>query len=249
MKLLLVIIIIAFISGCYKESDYQIGSDKSVNLFQVSADKSIILADNISTVQLTVVFDNSVDLTKAITSFNTTLGTFIESNSTSYTVSPKYNYDSSKLISTVNLKSPITVDSAIISIQVAGYTKSISIKFNKSYPEFLILSANTLAVKPKNNQEGEVIFTNKILKSTGFPSLNSLVDLYVLDSAFHTIGSFRTYSNKSDSNGNTTYIYVLGDSLANGSNYTGKLYAISTVQTNENPIIFKMDTLILISYK
>ena len=71
----------------------------------------------------------------------------------------------------------------------------------------------------------------------GFPSISTLVDLDVLDSAFHAIGSFRTYSNKTDASGNTTYTYVLGDSLANGSNYTGKLYAISKVQTNENPIM------------
>lgn len=206
MKLQFAIFCFILFSGCYKESDYLIDSDKSKDLFQVSVDKSILLADSYSTSQITVVFDNSVDSTKASTLFKTTAGTFVESNSAIYTVMPKYNYDSSKLISTVKLKSPLTVDNATVSIQVAGFAKSITVKFNKSYPEYLTLSANTLALKPKNNQEGEVVLTNKIFKTLGFPSINNLVDLDVLDSAFHPIGSFRTYSNNTDANGNTIYL-------------------------------------------
>lgn len=249
MKFQFTIFCLILFCSCYNESDYQIDSDKSKDLFKVSVDKNTLLADSFSTAQITVIFDNSVDSTKSSTLFKTTLGTFVESNSNSFTTTPKYNYDTSKLISTVKLKSPLTVDSAIVSIQVAGFSKSITIKFNKSYPEFITLSANTLAVKPKNNQEGEVIFTNKISKTIGFSNVNTLVDLGVFDSAFHAIGSFRTYSNKTDASGITTYTYVLGDSLANGYNYEGKLYAISKVRTNENPIIFKSDTVIFISSK
>jgi hypothetical protein len=69
----------------------------------------------------------------------------------------------------------------------------------------------------------------------------------VYDSTFHEIGDFRYYSNKSNANGITTYIYVLGDSVANNRNYIGKLYAISKVQEDENPLEFKRDTVNLIS--
>ncbi len=247
MKFLIAILILVLFCGCYKESDYQIDSAKTKELFDVKVDTSFMLADNHSTIQLTVTFNNSVDSTKALTTFKTSLGTFIESNSNNYTVTPKYNFDSLKLISIVKLKSPLTAGRALITVQVAGFTKSIPIIFLNSYPEFLKLSANTLAVKPRNNKEGEVDFTNKIFKTKGFPSINTLVDLEVFDSTFKKIGKFRTYSNKTDESGNTTYTYVLGDSLANGYNYIGKLYAISRVQTTENSIIFKRDTVIFIS--
>lgn len=249
MNLYKIFFILLIFCGCYKESDYEIDSDKSKDLFQVNISRTNVIADNFSTVQLTVVFDKSVDSIKALTKFKTTSGIFVESNSTNYIAIPKYNYDSSKLISTVTLRSPLTIDNTIVSIQVAGFTKSISVKFNRSYPEFIMLSANTLSLRPKNNEDGEVIFTNKIFKTFGFPSIGTKVDLYVVDSTYQPIGCFRTYVNETDANGNTTYTFVLGDSVANGLNYLGKLYAISKVQSNENPIEFKRDTLILFSTK
>ena len=233
--------------GCYKEEDYAIGSNKSGNLFGVAPSKPSILADAFSTSQILVSFDKSVDSLKAATTFKTTAGVFQESGTNTFTVTPKYNYDSLKLIATARLRSSQNIDSAIVSVSVAGFTKSEVVYFTNSYPEISELTASTLAIKPKNNSDGEVQFTNKISKTNGLPSLNNIVDLGVFDTLFHAIGSFRIYSNKSDASGTTNYAYVLGDSVANGRNYTGKLFAISKTQKDQNPNNLIRDTVILIS--
>jgi hypothetical protein len=249
MKFLFAISISILLLGCYKESYYKIDSDKSKNLFQVFIDKNSLPADSFSTAQITVIFDNSVDSTKATTVFTTNIGAFVESNSKTYKTTPTYNYDSSKIMSTVKIRSPLAVDSGQIKIQVAGYTKSILVKFNRSFPDLTILSSSTLAIKPKNNQEGEISFSNRISRNIGFPSVGTVVDLEVFDSSYRNIGTFRNYSNKSDGHGTTSYVFVLGDSIANGSNYQGKLYAVSKVQTSDNPLQLKKDTVVFISTK
>lgn len=233
--------------GCYKEKDYNVDSKYSANLFNMSISKPTIMADAASTIQLNISFDNSVDSLKATTTFKTTAGVFVESGSNAYTVTPKYNYDSAKLIISIKLKSSQSVDSAIVSVTVAGFTKSIIIEFTRSYPEASKLTGVTLAVKPKNNVDGEVQFSNKISKVLGLPSLDNIVDMAVYDTLFNPIGSFKMYSNRSDASGTTSYIYVLGDSVMNGRNYTGRLYAISKTQTDQSALNFKRDTVILIS--
>jgi len=233
--------------SCYKEKDYDVDSNKSDNLFYVNTSKSSILADALSTTQIIVSFDKSVDSLKAATTFKTTAGVFQESGNSVFTITPTYNYDSSKLIATVKLNSSQNVDSAIVSVSVAGFTKSVIVQFTKSYPEVSKLTANTLSIKPKNNGDGEVQFTDKISKSIGLPSLNNNVDMKVYDTLYNPIGSFRVYSNKSDVSGITNYTYVLGDSVANGRYYTGKLFAISTTQRDQSTANLIRDTVILIS--
>lgn len=250
MKSVFILLVATILTmGCYKEKNYNVDSKNSSNLFGVSVSKVSIPADATSTTQITVSFDKSVDSLKAATIFKTTTGIFTESGSNTLTASPKYNYDSAKLIISVKLKSPQNVDSATVSVTVGGFTKSITIQFIRAYPEMSKLTANTLVIKPKNNSEGEVQFTNKISKTTGLPSLDNIVDMFVHDTLNNTIGSFRVYSNKSDASGATNYIYVLGDSVMNGRNYTGKLFAISKTQIDQSAFSFKMDTVILISSK
>jgi hypothetical protein len=245
----LVIILVLVIMGCYREEDYKPGSDQSKVLFEVRADRKILPADSFNTVQLTIFFDDDVDSSRAAATIKTTLGLFVESNTSTYNVTPKYNYDSAKLLATARLKSPSKAESAVVTVTVAGFSKSLPIDFSRSYPEFSELSANTLSVKPKNNAEGEVVFTNRITRTQGIPSQGNTVELEVYDTLFNPIGSFRTYSNKSDPNGITAYTYMLGDSIANGSHYVGKLFAISRAQISNNPADVIRDTVILISTK
>lgn len=248
MKFVIIVsVILLFITGCYRENDYDRDSNKSESLFAVSVSKLSIPADATSITQFFVSFDKSADSLKGQTLFKTSAGVFVESGGSTYTVIPKYNYDSAKLIASVKLRSTQKVDSAIVVVEVAGFTKTVIVRFIEALPETTELTANTLSIKPKNNAEGEAVFTNKINRIIGLPSLNTTVDMEVKDTLFAPIGSFRIYSNKSDASGLTNYTYVLGDSVANGRKYIGKLYAISRAPLSLSPVIFTRDTLILVS--
>lgn len=249
MKRIYFSLVAVIMLGCYKEKDYVLGSDESGGLFQLQVTTTTLPADSASTALISVVFDPSVDTARAIASFKTTLGTFIESGNQSYSVTAKYNYDSARLMATAHLKTSTTVGDASVTVTVGSFSKTATIHFIRSYPEFSELSASSLSLSPKNGGAGEVIFTNKISRGVGFPSQGSIVDLGVYDSLFKSIGSFRTYANRPDVNGLTSYTYVLGDSVANGNNYTGRLYAISRVQKTETTTDVLRDTVIIISSK
>jgi hypothetical protein len=233
--------------GCYREEDYKPGADQSKELFEVRINPTTLPADSFSTAQHTTLFDEDIDTTKARATLQTTLGTFVESNAATYVVTPRYHYDSARLLAMAQLRSPSKVGVAVVTVTVGSFSKTVPVTYTRAYPEFSELSANTLSVKPRNNAEGEVVFTNRIIRTQGVPSQGNTVELNVYDTLFRPIGRFRTYSNKSDPSGLTSYTYVLGDSTANGSYYTGKLFAISRAQISDNPADVKRDTVILIS--
>jgi hypothetical protein len=91
--IILIFFVLVFFIGCYNESDYSIDNEKNKSSFVVKVDNNAILADSFSFAQITVLFDKSIDTIKALTTFKTTLGTFIESNSMIYSTKPKYNFD------------------------------------------------------------------------------------------------------------------------------------------------------------
>ena len=240
------LLICSLLQGCYKESNYDPSKisqyDTTIHLF---SDYAMIPADSVSVDRVIVELPWDADSNKSTVLVRTDLGTFVESGNQSVTITAKQNGDSAKRIGIATLKSGSVVGRAHIQCVFSLLTMYLSDSFSIAYPDFLNLSASSLSVKPADSTKGEVTFTCKLYKQSGIPSQRNNVTMVVKDSSFNVIGSFRVYNNLSDNTGTTQYTYVLGDSLLDGVNYYGLLYAIASCPKNGGGLA--SDTLKLIS--
>ena len=221
---------ILLLAGCYREDDYAFRNIDVKALFTITAQTQTVLADEFSTIKITVAFPEEVDTAISKVTFTTTAGSFTNSMQT-VSVTPSFNVDSNRMIAVAYLRSAQKKGEAKVTANAAGFSKELIIVFTQSFPDKITLTASRLNIQPANGQKGEVIFIGELFKTTGTTSIGSVVDVHVFDSSYkREIGFFKDYKNLSDSSGNTFFTYVLGDSTANGFYYYGKLHAIATTE-------------------
>ncbi|HVM87910.1 MAG TPA: hypothetical protein VMT76_06955 [Puia sp.] len=227
-----IFIVIFFFNSCYKESNYdpQNLAKKDSSNIQIWGGGNSIPADSVSLIKIAIVFPYDADSSKCVVNLTTDLGTFVESGSNSISLAAKNNIDSAKKVAFATLKSGSQIGVAHIQCTLYSFTKTITDTFFNSYPDFINLSASSLSIKPSNGADGEITFSCKIYKSQGVPSQKNLVGITVSDTNNVAIGSFRVKNPLSDNSGNSQFVYVLGDSIANrrASQYYGRLTAVAT---------------------
>ncbi|HMG68770.1 MAG TPA: hypothetical protein VK588_13820 [Chitinophagaceae bacterium] len=246
LSILVLSVIILF--GCYKESDHKaekVGQyNSTVNMY---VESPTIPADSFSTSRIIVTLPYDADSTKSSIQLRTDLGTFVESNSNAIQLQARQNSDSIKRIAIATLKSGTKTGVAHIQAIIQTQQKNLAVTFSNSYPDYFLFSASNLSVKPSTGSPGEVTFNTKLLKQSGFPSQGNIMSVNVLDTNNHQLGLYRLKNPYSDVGGNSQFIFVLGDSTVNSTNYTGKMFAIAS--TDKAPGSSITDTLILVSSK
>lgn len=232
--------------GCYKEKKY--GQPLSPDLYNLSSEKDAVLADGVSTAKIIVEIPLESSDSNSKIELKTTNGFFVENGLKALTVTATKVPGKMNRIAEATLRSSINVTTAKVSIKPFDVQKQVAINFINSFPEKVKLSASGFSIKPSNGTDGEVSLEALITKAEGQPSVGNIIDVTGYDSTTtKTIGSFRIYNNQNNEAGKTNYVFVLGDSIANGLSkaYTGRLYLIARSLNSQNQFI--RDTVKLIS--
>jgi hypothetical protein len=233
-------------ASCYKEAGYE--KPVSQSSFKLYPSTYSMPADSFTTITVSVELPFDASDTLSQVTFKATKGIFPEANASTITAKAKKSIDGTKKIAQVIFKSSLLPDSAVISAELFDVTQSVTINFTRAYPDKLQLMPSSFAIKPANDVSGEVSINALVSRLKGFVSLDNEVDLEAWDSSFAGhIGSFRIYNNLTNSQGQSNYVFVLGDSVANKEEkaYTGALYIIG--QTLIDGTTLRKETIRLIS--
>ncbi|HSZ34880.1 MAG TPA: hypothetical protein VK772_16300 [Puia sp.] len=215
----LLFFIVCLVFGCYKESDYNSSARHLGNLFSVSTSMDSIPADGMS--RMYVYVNGLPDSISAIDnniSLQTDFGTFVSGTAQTITVQSSLVYDS--VVNTLKrqamavLVSSTTVDSAHIIVLVKGVTKTATVFFYRALPDRIKMIPS--AIYAKASYIPAATIEVDLIRDTGLVSLNTPVILTAVDTSGNAVGAFQLFSNLSDSNGKTNFIYVQADTSFTG---------------------------------
>jgi|SRR6185312_2760119 len=234
------------LSGCIKDQDYNFSNIYNSELnsitFSFSADSLAADGNSTAVINITILAKDSNDsLNSGLLNLNvsTSYGIFLDNSQASINVVPTYKLDStgSKRILTaqITLQSSVKSDTAKLKFKYLGVEKDTAIYFYKVYPEKIKLTASSLFISPDFKTE-DTIFAHQS-RMTGIPTLGNPVQVSAFDSGYQRkLGTFRIINNKSNSVGNAYFVYVLGDSALNFTNYFGTVNIIGSAPTNTSPV-------------
>lgn len=248
---------IVILNGCIKDKDYEYPNVynnvlKSLN-FDFSQDSLPADGSSKSVITIKVSPDNKVDsinISAIGLTIATSNGTFAENNSQLINVVPSYKLDTlsnTKLLTTnITLVSSTKSGPANLTIKYGGVETSKSINLYYVYPEKIKISASSFLVSPDFNNEDTLLV--QLSATTGLPSLGTPLNLHVYDSSYiHPLGIFKSAPNKTNAQGNGSFIFVLGDSAVNNNVvYQGTLHVIGSTAGNAGSL---SDTLNIFSRK
>jgi len=250
MKPKAILIMSVLIAGCIKNSSYSpvtIYNDK-LNDLSISFTLDSLPADGASKDTLNLIFlkgdlKDSINISALNLSVTTSAGTFVNNGMQSLSITPQYKLDTAnnlELIAQVILQSSAKKDSARLKFTYAGVEKDSIITFYAVFPDKISLSASTLQVSPNFKTE-DTVYAQLSRKGGGTPTAGAAVTLVAWDDKFtETLGIYRTSNGKSNAMGQCSFIFVLGDSTLNHTNYTGTINLVGATSNSSGPI---MDTI------
>ena len=174
-------------------------------------DSTSFVGDGISRARIQITFPPKTPREKTAVEFRTTAGLFDESDKDIATVNGELvkQLDGSLLrVAQVTLIAPQKVGKAEIIAKSSGYIQMAVVVIKPACAEKLVLFADKVSVK--SAPDSEIKFTAQLLRETGKPSLEQLVELKVTDAQQKEVGQFREVHDKSDADGKTTFSYTLG---------------------------------------
>ena len=238
MKFALTFLLCFVIFGCVKDSQYTFSNTYNLesNSVKISLQSTLLAAngsakDTITLAVLNTDLVDSVNVSALTFTITTSAGSFLENGLQTISIAPSYKLDSSGtkriLRAQVTLQSSAKVETSNLIIKYLSIQKDTSVNFYRVFPDKLTLSASSLSISP-NFQTEDTIFA-KLSSSKGTPSAGDNIIIKGYDSLFNkSYGIFRVSNNLSDVFGRAYFIYVLGDSTINVTNYRGKINLVAS---------------------
>lgn len=237
-RVIFLLVCMTILTGCYDEQDFSPSAVNDVLKLQLRNNNT--LADSESQIEVRALFpadfqteeDDKVDF-------------IIQRNSgieevTSEILFVQENGVDKRLATTKisSIDAESFVVNAKISVNGATIQKDTTITFLKAYPENIRQSVSTPLVKP--NFFETITITTTLERNKGKVSKNTIVDVIVVDTAGVKRGRIDDLITKSNEEGVVENKFAMGEDT-----YVGKLYLISSSET-ENQTVLR-DTITLIS--
>lgn len=237
-KLVPIFLISLTISSCYKEDDYLL-SKLDDNFVVLSAKNSSILADGVSSTEVTVEipYNTKKDFNKVV--LKTSSGKFEnDKQEIEVSVSKIVIDGKDKKIAKAKLTASQNVGVVTIEAKISDIAKSIDINFDKAFPEKIKTDLPSLTIS-YNNQT--ITLTTKLTRNLGKPSLLTTAKVFAIDPVGNPIGQFLNYSESVNENGVLTNQFSLGTTSCNCQN----IFIISETNNSDNSIIRDTTSLIV----
>ena len=217
--------ILSLFTSCYNPNLYEF-APKQINndTLDLSTLYDSIPADSFSTFNISAFIPLKTDSGKQLITFQTNRSTFIQSNSSIVNIlaSLAQSSNPNMMASMATLISINKIDTAIITITVAGITKYSKIFFYNAFPDSI--RAIPSAFEIDSSFKNQITITGVISKTHGKPTMGNYVSFKAFDSTLmNPIGYFINTQHLSDINGNTSTLFSVGDST-----YKGYLYITAT---------------------
>lgn len=231
---------ILLLASCYQEDTFEPSDFDDLMTLLVENDGEIANGKNVinviakfneplntetdNKVEFTVYKENSVTLTRDIRKI--VQGNIIENIAEMHVSS---------------LRAGDVIVEAKITIRNIDILKSRTIKFKSALCESINVQSSSLKIAP-DSSFNEITITTEIRRSEGTVSLGTEAKTIVVDSDGASKGILTNYQNRTDSLGNITNRFTMGN-----DSYEGKLFVISNSECENNQE--NIDTLIIYSQK
>jgi hypothetical protein len=182
---------------------------------------------------------DSINLAGFNFTVTTSLGTFASNSQTTISLQPSYGLDSTgtkrRYNAEIMLASGTKPGKAMLKIKYSNVEVDTSIDFYTAYPNKIKLTASSLLTAPDFSQEDTIYL--QLSSTTGLPSAGAVTTLTAYDTTMtRPLGLFRISNNKSNATGLCYYIFVLGDSTINRSNYLGTVNLVAAAFNGQDSI-------------
>jgi hypothetical protein len=228
--LILLPLVLLIVSSCYDENDDIYNPDDYESYIIPKIDKSSILANGRSVVNLTISLPVETEASKRSLSFKTSLGTFPDGTDNTITIRVDSidTSDRSKRVAKFRLRSGQNTGTAIISTTYSGVPQTpVSINFTNAYPTNGTIEADRFSIR--NKFWSECVLMATVTSTDGKPSIGNKVQFKVVDQNNVPRALFRSANLSTNADGKTSVIIAINDTT-----FIGTLVISAKFATNSN---------------
>lgn len=221
-KAMFILLILLTITNCYKSREYEtISTD---DILALSTDAAAILADGVSTLNVTAHIPANADPSKRAITFETNGGKWRDNSKQSLTLTVNVNGDALAELQSDTKPQNVRIRASIPNVII----QEVNVTFDKAYPETIVVDPGCFGLKASYT---DTTLIKAILKRTiGNASEGTDVSFSAIKDNGESIGSFRTITS-SNSNGEATALYCIGTTT-----YEGQITIIASIATPNGTI-------------